>query len=105
MPNVLIATDRSDFPHVLVRGEPLPAGVTLRVSAKRPGSGRWLMKVDLRVISGPAFALWLLRKVRSIGGVHRIEIGGAEMPQQMPEAIDVIAEAVVNAKSGRALAA
>jgi len=56
------------------------------------------MKVDLRLISGPAFAMWLLRKVRSIGGHHQVEIGGVVMPQHMPEAIDVIAESVVNSR-------
>jgi hypothetical protein len=100
MPNVLILTDRTDFAHAIVRGEPLPDGVKLNISSRRSqgGGGRWLIKVDLRLISGSAFSLWLLRKVRSIGGNHQIEIGGAIMPQHMPEAIDIVAEAVVNAK-------
>lgn len=100
MANVLIVTDCSELPHFLVRGEPLPVGVILNVSSRRRGAngGRWLMKVDLQLISGPDFAMWLLRKFRSFGGEHRIEIGGSVMPRQMPEAIDIIAEAVVNAQ-------
>ncbi|WAC17819.1 hypothetical protein OVA24_11250 [Luteolibacter sp. SL250] len=96
MRDVIILTDRSNLAASLVRGEPAPLGVRLPAECV-PGS-RLALKVNLRVISGTAFAMWILRKVRSIPGSHRIEINGRIMPMQMPEAIDIIAEELVNAR-------
>jgi hypothetical protein len=105
MPHLLIRTDRRDFLHTLTRSENPPPGVTIRpAQSSSPDEWAWVVRVDLRRTSGTAFALWILRKIRSIPGAHRIEIGGRPMPLQMPEAIDVIAEAVVNARR-RSLAA
>ena len=107
MRTVLISTDRPDFHHLLVRGEIPPHGVVVpEGGTPHPdGTQHFTLKVNLKVISSTAFAMWLLRKIRSIPGHHRLEIGGAVMSQQMPEAIDLIADAVVNAKRLARLAA
>ena len=107
MRTVLISTDRHNFHHLLVRGEIPPHGVVVPKSGipHPDGTQRVTLKVNLKMISGTAFAMWLLRKIRSIPGNHRLEIGGAVMSQQMPEAIDLIADAVVNAKRVARLAA
>lgn len=106
MRNIFIFTDRKDFQAALLRGETLPYGVTVlptEIEAWVPAGSEHAvaLKVNLRAISGTAFALWILRRMRSIAGHHRIEIGGETIPLQMPQAIDLIAEAVVNGKRPR----
>jgi hypothetical protein len=100
MRDVIILTDRPNLAASLVRGEAAPLGVRLPAESI-PGedSGELLpLRVNLRVISGTAFAMWILRKLRSIPGNHRIEINGRVMPMHMPEAIDIIADELVNAR-------
>jgi hypothetical protein len=101
MPEVTILTDRSNFAICLIRGEALPCGIRLHDELVDfgGGGGNLILKVNLRLISGTAFAMWILRKVRSIPGNHRIRIDGQMMPIQMPRAIDVIAEELVNARN------
>ena len=99
MPKILIHTDRKDFITALVRGEMLPYGVSFPKngghSKSHPdGEITVALDVNLRAISGTAFALWVLRKLRSIPGDHRLEIRGEIMPLLMPQAIDLIAEQV-----------
>ncbi len=100
MRNILIFTDRKDFHQQLVRGERPPGGIRLMDPSAfgADGTHSVTLKVSLKSVSETAFAMWILRKIRSIPGHHRIEIGGVVMPQQMPEAIDVIAEALANAR-------
>lgn len=107
MRTVLISSDRHHFHHLLVRGEVPPHGILVPESGVTipDGGHQFVLRVNLKVISSTAFAMWLLRKVRSIPGNHQLEIGGVAMPQQMPEAIDVIADAVVHAKRPVRLAA
>ncbi len=99
MRDVIILTDRSNLVASLVRGEPAPLGVRLPAESVTGGEmGVAALRVNLRIISGTAFAMWILRKVRSIPGNHRIEINGRIMPMQMPGAIDIIAEELVNVR-------
>ena len=107
MRNVLILTDRKDFHLNLTRSEALPHGVSVR---PREASETWKSEtgglsielgVSLRAISGTAFALWILRRLRSIPGDHQILIAGQSYPTHMPEAIDLIADALVNAKRSK----
>jgi len=100
MRQVLIHTDRNQFAANLLRGEAVPLGIRMAKGVVED-SGKLPLRVNLRVISSTAFAMWVLRKVRSIPGNHRIEIDGRIMPMHMPQAIDSIAEALVN--SGRSL--
>ena len=111
MPRILIHTDRKDFANSLVRGEPLPHGVSFpkdgAPSMSHPaGEISVTLDVNLRSISGTAFALWVLRKMRSIPGGHRLEIRGETVPLLMPQAIDLIAEQVTGtSRSDRPVAA
>lgn len=96
MRHILIHTDHPAFEAALTRKETPPHGVSLRrLEPAGDGTVTWLVHVNFRTISATAFALWILRKIRSVPGHHRIEIGGKTMPTNMPEAIDVIANAVV----------
>jgi len=99
MPKVLIHTDRKDFITSLLRGEMLPYGISFpkngEYSRSLPdGEVTVTLDVNLRAISGTAFSLWILRKLRSIAGDHRLEIRGEIMPLMMPQAIDLIADQV-----------
>ena len=99
MPKVLIHTDRKDFITALVRGEMLPHGVSFPKNGEHSktlsdGDITVTLDVNLRAISGTAFALWVLRKLRSIPGGHRLEIRGEIMCLLMPQAIDLIADQV-----------
>ncbi|RYD76849.1 MAG: hypothetical protein EOP84_16355 [Verrucomicrobiaceae bacterium] len=107
MRDVMILTDRSNLAANLVRGETAPLGVRLPAETLPDGDGgaRLPLRVNLRVLSGTAFAMWILRKIRSIPGNHRIEINGRTMPLHMPEAIDIIADELVNARRPVILAA
>lgn len=95
MRDVLIHSDKSHLADTLIRGEAPPPGVRLTQTNE---SGVLLIRVNLRVLSGTAFAMWILRKLRFIPGNHRIEIGGTAMPLHMPAAIDLIAESLVNSE-------
>jgi hypothetical protein len=106
MRNIFIITDRKDFQTALVRGEALPYGVSIlptEIEAWKSEASEHTvaLRVNLRAISATAFALWILRRMRSIAGDHRIEISGDLIPLQMPQAIDLIAEAVMNGKRTR----
>ncbi|MBX3739859.1 MAG: hypothetical protein KF712_02620 [Akkermansiaceae bacterium] len=107
MRDVIILTDRPNLATNLARGEAVPLGVRLPTESIPGGeSGALLpLRVNLRVISGTAFAMWILRKVRSIPGNHRIEINGRVMPMHMPAAIDIIADELVNARRSLEVAA
>lgn len=99
MPKVLIHTDRKDFITSLVRGEMLPYGVSFPKNGEHSkshpnGEITVTLEVNLRLISGTAFALWVLRKLRSIQGGHQLEIRGEIMCLLMPQAIDLIADQV-----------
>lgn len=99
MPKIHVHTNRKDFIAALVRGEALPYGVSFAKNGEHfrihdDGYVTVTMEVTLRAISGTAFSLWILRKLRSIGGDHRLEIRGEILPLQMPQAIDLIAERV-----------
>ena len=100
MPKIHVHTNRKDFIAALVRGEALPYGVTFAKNGEHfrshsNGEATVTMEVNLRSISGTAFSLWILRKLRSIGGNHQLEIQGETVPLQMPQAIDLVAERVM----------
>lgn len=111
MPKVLIHTDRKDFITSLVRGEMLPHGVSFPKNGEHSkshpdGEITVALDVNLRSISGTAFSLWVLRKLRSIPGGHRLEIRGEMMSLLMPQAIDLIADRVTGTnRSDRPIAA
>jgi hypothetical protein len=107
MRTIQILTDRKNFSEALTRGELPPHGVAVHsvepVEAWQsvdPGF-RVELRVNLRAISSTGFALWILRRLRSIPGDHQILISGQPYPTQMPEAIDLIADALVNAKRSK----
>jgi len=106
MNTALIKTDRPYFLADLTR-EPLPDGVSVVEAVPRRNSPgvKLQLAVNLRDISPTAFSLWVLRKLRSIAGDHRLEIGGKRLSLHMPEAIDLVAEAITGAKAGRKAAA
>lgn len=97
MREMLILTDKCDFVPHLTRGEKRPRGVRLPEQMAH-GAGPDFsapIRVNLGKISSTAFAMWILRKVRSIPGNHRIVIDGRVMVTRMPGAIDEIAGALV----------
>jgi len=102
MPKIHVHTNRKDFIAALVRGEALPYGISFAKNGEHfqthpNGEVTVVMEVNLRSISGTAFSLWILRKLRSISGEHRLEIRGETIPLLMPQAIDLIAERVTGA--------
>lgn len=111
MRNILIITDRKDLRTALSRGDIVPYGISIQATeceswlTKGSTEQRVEVKVDFKAISGVAFALWILRRLRSIPGDHRIEIGGKDIPLHMPEAIDQVATALSENRTLREMTA
>ena len=79
-------------------------GVVIEDEAAATGDGNYIftLKINKRTVSPLAFSLWILRRLRSIPGEHRMEIRGAAIPLQMPEAIDVVARAIAGSRKPEA---
>ena len=101
MSRVVIISERRDFQSTLLRQEAAMQGGEIAGEPVTDGDGgyKFVLKINKRTVSPLAFSLWILRRLRSIPGEYRLEIGGQLIPLQMPEAIDLVAGAL--AGSGR----
>ncbi|MBK1882058.1 hypothetical protein JIN85_06505 [Luteolibacter pohnpeiensis] len=95
---ITVHTNHRNFQLDLLN-ERLPSGVSLvnlanPLGIQNDGNHTVEFEVDFRYTSPTAFALWILRKLRSIPGNHALVIHEENICLEMPEAIDLVARAV-----------